>query len=155
MPLERALAADRPTRVLLLAEASRVVDAKTGGPARWLTDHDVPAPVILLTPNARESWSATESSAAQAGVLVLPAEADGLWTLARRIQADELEPSLFPPAQEAQFERWQAERFTWLSQSEPARAVRDELIAPCTRCCTRTSSGSWSASRPSRKCGST
>jgi uncharacterized membrane protein HdeD (DUF308 family) len=129
MPLERALAADRPTRVLMLAEASRVIDGKTGGPARWLTDYDVPAPVILLTPNARENWSAAESIAAQAGVLVLPADADGLSTLARRIQAAELEPSLFLPAQEAQFERWQAERFTWLSQSEPARAVREKLIA--------------------------
>src|SRR5262249_47862778 len=123
MPLERALASDRPTRVLMLAEASRTLEANSGTPARWLTDYDVPTPVVLLTPTAPENWSAAESAAAQAGVLVLPADADGLTMLARRISAEDLQPSLFAPAADAQFERWQAERFTWLSQGEPTQPV--------------------------------
>jgi hypothetical protein len=127
MPLERALATDRPTRLLMLAEAASVVDERTGGQARWLNDHDVPSPV-LLTPNAVENWSAKESSAAQAGVLVLPADPSGLANLARRMQTDDLEPSAFAPAKEARFEQWQAERFTWLSQTEPASVERKKLV---------------------------
>ena len=128
MPLERALATDRPTRTLVLAEATSVVDQRTDGPARWLNDHDVPSPV-LLTPNAMENWSAKEAAAAQAGVLVLPADPAGLTSLARRIQADDLTPTPYAPGKDAQFEQWQAERFTWLSQTAPAAEVRKKLVA--------------------------
>ena len=119
------------TRVLMLAEASRAVDPRTGGPARWLTENDVPSPVVLLTPKARGNWSSAGALAAQSGVLVLPADEQGLLSLAQRIQAAELEPSVVVPATPTptQFDRWQGERFTWLSQASPARAVRDNLIA--------------------------
>jgi hypothetical protein len=127
MRLERALASDRPTRVLMLAEAAIVVDERTGGPARWLNDNDVPSPV-LLTPNAVDNWGAKESSAAQAGVLVLPADPGGLTNLARRMQADDLEPGPLAPTKEAQFDQWQAERFTWLSQVAPLPTERTKLV---------------------------
>lgn len=128
MPLETALATDRPTHVLLLAEASRAIDPRTGHTARWLIEHDLPPPVILLTPNARGDWTTTEAFAAQAGLMVLTADAEGLSTLAKRIQADELEPLPVSPGPETQFERWQAERFTWLSQRPPTDQTRDALI---------------------------
>ncbi|WP_315769688.1 MULTISPECIES: hypothetical protein [unclassified Bradyrhizobium] len=127
MSLERALGADRPTRVLVLAEAGNVIDKRTGGPARWLTDYDLPTPIVL-TPNRTENWGAAEASATRAGILVLPADPDGLTSLAHRVQLDDPGPTSVSSAKEIQFERWQAERFTWLSQTKPEPAARAELL---------------------------
>jgi hypothetical protein len=128
MPLERAIGAERPTRVLMLSEAARAIDVETSSRSRWLVDNDLPREIVLLTPKAREEWSSAEAQAAQAGILVLPANTNGLSTLARRIQAEELTSELIAPARETQFDTWQAERFIWLSRSKPAEHVVQNLI---------------------------
>lgn len=126
-PLERALGKARPTRLLMMSEAARTIDPRNGGPARWLTDNDVPRDVVLLTPKARDLWSSAEAQAAQAGILVLPGDANGISTLARRIQAEELTPEPIAPARESQFDLWQEQRFIWLSRTRPADDARQSL----------------------------
>lgn len=127
MTLEKAIATDRPTRFLMLAEATTVIDERTGGTAGWLHQYDIPPP-ILLTPNARQTWSVNEAAAAQAGILVLPANSLGLADLARRMQLDDLEPAPIAPGRTGEFDHWQAERFTWLSQTAPDIEERAALI---------------------------
>lgn len=127
MTLEKALATDRPTRFLMLAEATSVIDERTGAAAEWLHRYDIPPP-ILLTPNARQTWSVNEAAAAQAGILVLPANSLGLADLALRMQLDDLEPAPIAPGRTGEFDHWQAERFTWLSQTAPEIEERAALI---------------------------
>jgi hypothetical protein len=61
----------------MLAEASRVIDLRVGGPARWVLENDVPEHIVLLTPTPRDNWSTTEAQAGQADVLVLTADEAG------------------------------------------------------------------------------
>ena len=97
--LERILAVSRPTHILMLAEAGRVID-DTGATARWIVENDVPTPIMLLTPNPQDNWGAAEARAAQAGVLVLTADEAGLSMLAHRLRAQDLEAAVLPPAQD-------------------------------------------------------
>jgi hypothetical protein len=127
MLLERALATDRPTRILMLAEAATVVDERTGGPADWLHEHDMPLP-ILLTPNAERNWSVNEAAASQAGIPVFHADATGIGRLARQIQLDQLVPAQMAPSAPDYFDQWQAQHFTLLSQVPQSDDTRDELV---------------------------
>jgi uncharacterized protein (DUF2235 family) len=133
MSIDRAIASDRPTRVLMLAEAGHLVDSDTAGPAKWWTNSDLPAPIVLLTPKSRETWGVAEAQAAQAGALVLPADAEGLSSLAKRLQADDLQPDRLAYGGDDEIEHLQAERFIWLSQVEPAPEDRKSLMSRLKR----------------------
>jgi hypothetical protein len=108
-----------------------MLDSHDYGPAKWLVRHDLPLPVVLLTPAARCDWGFAESRAAQAGMIVLPADDKGLAALARLLLAEELEPRPIFAGDAYNLSlatRLQAERFTWLSEVEPASAECEGLI---------------------------
>jgi hypothetical protein len=88
--LELLFARHPGARLLVFSDGAGLVDRYTGSAAPWLAGLRAWDPPLLVTPLPRRAWGARERELAQAGLLLLPLDRDGLHRLGDMLRHERL-----------------------------------------------------------------
>ena len=125
--LERLASRHAGSRLIIFSDGRGLIDPYTGRVQAWLSQLEAWARPVLMTPQAR--WGAREWLLAQAGLVLLPLNGDGLPILGSLFDSERPAPAVEEAAQARPRPAYLKQQDSLLDQIAPSLAAVEKLLA--------------------------